>query len=261
MKEDKKHYHAIAFFSDDEHYWINMSREALIKRVVIPYSNGHIVKSSYGEINALINFKATERLLLFETPFELKKEENLEIDWDQVFDHPDLKNFDCTDSVIKDAIEFTKRSGTSLFQKRYYQHKDQVFVIMQFGNNHLDSAYEGVVKQVFKKHGISVLRSDEIQNSGKISEQILENIAASRIVLADLTGGRPNCYYETGFAHAIGKDIILTIRKGESIHFDLADHRFIIWETETELRNQLKIRVAAMLKTGEEGKTTHKRID
>ena len=35
------------------------------------------------------------------------------------------------------------------------------------------------------------------------------------VVLADLTGERPNCYFEAGYAHALGKQLILTIRKGE----------------------------------------------
>ena len=71
-------------------------------------------------------------------------------------------------------------------------------------------------------------------------------VAGSRFVLTDLSGERPNCYYDAGYAHALNKELILTIRKGEAIHFDLAAHRFIQWETEAELREALNHRLRAL---------------
>lgn len=121
-----------------------------------------------------------------------------------------------------------------------------VFVIMKFGDNQLNSAYEGVIKPLIQEAGLEPLRIDEVQDAGKITDQVLEGIATSRLVLADLSGERPNCYYEAGYAHSIGKELILTIRKGEKIHFDLAGHRFIQWETEAELRRGLSARLESM---------------
>lgn len=73
-----------------------------------------------------------------------------------------------------------------------------------------------------------------------ITNQIIEHIAESELILADLTGARPNCYYETGVAYALGKELILTIKKGERAHFDLSVYRFIEWKTEHELRLKLR---------------------
>ena len=53
---------------------------------------------------------------------------------------------------------------------------------MKFGDPQLDSAYEGVIKPVGESFSYKVLRVDEIQDSGAISSQILENIAQSRLV-------------------------------------------------------------------------------
>jgi nucleoside 2-deoxyribosyltransferase len=117
---------------------------------------------------------------------------------------------------------------------------------MKFGDKRLDSAYEVVIKPVIEEFQYSALRIDEIQDSGKINDQILDQIIKSEVVLADLTGERPNCYYEAGYAHALEKEIIFTIQKGSSVHFDLADYRFIEWETENELRNQLRERFTAI---------------
>ena len=58
-------------------------------------------------------------------------------------------------------------------------------------------------------------------------------------MIADLTGAKPNCYYEAGYAHGLQKEVIFTIRRPEKPHFDLAGRRFIMWETEDDLRVQL----------------------
>ena len=96
------------------------------------------------------------------------------------------------------------------------------------------------------KFGFNVVRVDSIQDSGNISQQILNNIAESRLVLAELSGERPNCYYEAGFAHALGKELILCIREGDDIHFDLAGYRFIVWDTEAAFRRKLKARLESL---------------
>lgn len=117
---------------------------------------------------------------------------------------------------------------------------------MKFGDKLLDSAFEGVIEPVFLEFGYNVIRVDKIQDSGNISDQILDSISKSKYVLSDLTGSRPNCYYETGFAHALRKEMILTCHKDEKIHFDLEGYRFIIWKTESELRKKLKARLKVL---------------
>jgi nucleoside 2-deoxyribosyltransferase len=97
-----------------------------------------------------------------------------------------------------------------------------------------------------EKFKYSVVRIDKVQDSGRIAEQILNQIARSEIVLADLTGERPNCYYEAGYAHALGKEIILTVKRGGKVHFDLASNRFILWGTEEESRKELTKRLEAI---------------
>jgi hypothetical protein len=74
----------------------------------------------------------------------------------------------------------------------------------------------------------------------------LEAIAKSELVFCELSGERPNCYYEAGFAHALGKELILAVRTTDKVHFDLAGHRFIERDTEHELRQKLRARFAAL---------------
>jgi len=117
--------------------------------------------------------------------------------------------------------------------------------VMKFGDEELDSMYEGVIKPLGREIGFDVLRIDEVQDSGNITDQVLEAIASSALIIADLSGERPNTYYEAGYAHALGKEIIFTIRQGDEIHFDLAGYRFVQWRTENDLRQKLLRRLEA----------------
>jgi nucleoside 2-deoxyribosyltransferase len=138
----------------------------------------------------------------------------------------------------------------SLLEQAVAPPKKQIFVVMQFGNDELDSAYTGVIKPVGESFGFNVVRVDEIQDGGSINQQMLGELSSSAIVLADLSGERPNCYYEAGFAHAIGKEMIFSIRHGSTIHFDLAGNRFITWATEAEYRRKLKERLESITTKG-----------
>jgi hypothetical protein len=153
----------------------------------------------------------------------------------------------CTQEIVdKFIVSKSPHESRSLLQTLFMPTKPQVFVIMKFNDKALDSAYETAIKPIIRKFKYKALRINEVQDSGRISDQILGEIMQSQIVLADLTGERPNCYYEAGFAHAIGKEIVFTIQRGTNIHFDLAGHRFIEWETDNELKNELDKRFKAI---------------
>jgi nucleoside 2-deoxyribosyltransferase len=150
---------------------------------------------------------------------------------------------ECTQEILDQyLLERIAPDTRSILQNQFAIEKNQVFIIMKFDEPFLDSAYKGVIKPIINSYDYHPLRIDEIQDSGRITDEIVEEISKSRIVLADLSGERPNCYYEAGFAHALGKEMIFTIKKGTAIHFDLSGYRFIEWETEQELREKLEER-------------------
>lgn len=241
-------YHAKLLFGNEGiSYWSPWDKENLIKDLIIPFINGQVILHLSGTSNtkAILNLKTVSELKIFKTESNFIDGKEISA---EIIDSEEFEKYDCTEEIINEIkIEHSPSNMSSLLQKTFAISENQAFVIMKFGDKLLDSAYEGVIKPLFIEFGLNVIRVDEIQDAGKISDQILEQLAKSKIVFSDLSGERPNCYYETGFAHALGKEMILSIHKKDKIHFDLAGHRFIEWETESELRNSLKKRLQSLL--------------
>lgn len=238
-------YHAVIEYGR-KHYYYNFEKNSIIDKLLLPFINGQITLISSGKGKKLLNLKNVKRLTFYRTRARLVASDEKTII--QQIQEKQFQKYECTEKLIQETkLNLTSPQTYSLLQKSFATPKNQIFVIMKFGDNILDSAYEGVIIPLFEKYNIDVVRVDEIQDSGKISDQILDLISESKYVLSDLTGSRPNCYYETGFAHAMGKEIILTCNKSEKIHFDLAGYRFITWETESDFRKQLEARIKGII--------------
>lgn len=99
------------------------------------------------------------------------------------------------------------------------------------------------MKRAAIQNGIQGVRVDEIEHSKKITDVILEKINNSRFLICDITYERPNVYYELGYAHGIGKDVILVAKEGTSLHFDIKDYNVILYKTYSELEKRIARRI------------------
>jgi nucleoside 2-deoxyribosyltransferase len=103
------------------------------------------------------------------------------------------------------------------------------------------------VKDVCKMFGIIAKRSDDFEHSGQITDLILRMIRTSDILIADVTGERPNVYYEIGYAHALNKKPIVYRRAGTRLHFDLSVHNVPEYTNVSDLKHKLERRLEAVL--------------
>lgn len=119
------------------------------------------------------------------------------------------------------------------------------FVIMSFSQNPtLLDFYEKAIKPTVKKLGYKCERVDEQDFNGKIIDRIVENIGKARFIIFDATEAKPNCYYELGVSHALGKEVIHITNSPDNIHFDVKDFNFIVYSRIDELSERLMKRIA-----------------
>ena len=83
---------------------------------------------------------------------------------------------------------------------------NRVAVMMPFSSG-FDQVY-AAIKSACAAQRMQSVRVDERTDPGVIMDMIFEMIVESRLVICDLTESNPNVMYETGIAHAVGKDVI-----------------------------------------------------
>lgn len=107
--------------------------------------------------------------------------------------------------------------------------KPRAFAVMQFGRE-FEDVYKDVVKEVCKNYEVNILRADEVSGPGLIVADIVREISASQLIIADITPSNPNVYFEVGYALALSKPTILLAQKGTPLPFDIAGFRVLFYE-------------------------------
>lgn len=135
--------------------------------------------------------------------------------------------------------------GRDIEPTKYRKNTAFIMMWMDEKNPDLDDVKDAV-KDVFRDFGIKALRADDIEHEEVITKRIIDEIKSSEFLFADLSGARPNVYYEVGFAHALGRRVILYRKKGSGIHFDLTGYNCPEYENLRELKDKLTRRLEAV---------------
>jgi len=131
--------------------------------------------------------------------------------------------------------------------------KPFVFILMPF-KKELSDVYKFGLKPSADEAGAYAERVDEQHYDGSVIGRIMNQIARADVIVADMTGKNPNVYYEVGYAHALGKLVILVTQDIDDIPFDFRDRPHIAYKTIDELKTKLVPRIAWGIKEVQSGK-------
>jgi hypothetical protein len=114
----------------------------------------------------------------------------------------------------------------------------KVFVVMPFTAS-LNFVYEKI-DEVVTDEDLKCHRVDKSSISKPIIQDIKEWLTKSDLIIADLTDGNPNVYYEVGYADSLGKKLILMAQKGTVLGFNMRHIRTLFYEGPEDLDRQLR---------------------
>jgi len=106
--------------------------------------------------------------------------------------------------------------------------KPFVFVVMPLSSD-FDDVYKLGIKPACEEAGAYAERVDEQIFEESILQRIYNQISKADVIVSDMTGRNPNVFYETGYAHALGKPVVLLTRTADDIPFDLKHYPHIIY--------------------------------
>lgn len=131
--------------------------------------------------------------------------------------------------------------------------KKQCFIITPIGadnsdiRRHLDGIIDECIYPVFENE-YDIIVAHKLSKPGSITNQIVEYIYNSDVIIANLTDLNPNVMYELAFAHSLRKNVIhIMENNGKLLPFDLVTERTIFYTNDFQGAIDLKKRLQAVL--------------
>jgi hypothetical protein len=120
-----------------------------------------------------------------------------------------------------------------------------VFVVMAFREESEDTFT--AIKDVCKERGLKWSRTDQDSTTSRIYQRIVDGIRRATFVIADVSVGTLNVYYELGYAEALGKPVIVIAKEGTELPFDTRDIPTTIYRNQTRLKALLGERIDGLV--------------
>lgn len=135
----------------------------------------------------------------------------------------------------------------------------KLFLSMPFGGNRgtfLRKEYDKRAQAIAlecKQKKVKCVRVDNYRSAVPIMKRVYRKIWNCDIYLVDLSGERPNVYYELGVMDGYGcwdETILLVAKKGTNIHFNVQHRPVFQFSSNTELRAIIRGALPKMIKAG-----------
>jgi len=200
------YYHATVHDGAGDRALHNITQEHVVERIAVPYKlNQRFRIDGFDVVPARVRrFKVTRT----PTPFNPA----------QALKNVDLSSFssafvtlalagqqmnaaeDVTDDILIQAAQVITSEGMKAEPSSIVDtavHHNKAFVVMSFAPETRE-AFDAM-KEACEKCGIKAVRVDQEISSGPIMDRIIGHLKETKYVIADLTGARPNVYYEIGY--------------------------------------------------------------
>lgn len=117
--------------------------------------------------------------------------------------------------------------------------KQFIFVLMPFEEK-FDDIYTYGIKGAAEDANAYAERVDEQIFTEGILDRIFNQISKADVIVADMTDRNENVFYEVGYAHALGKIVLLLTQNADDIPFDLKHRPHTVYGGKIEtLRGEL----------------------
>jgi hypothetical protein len=93
---------------------------------------------------------------------------------------------------------------------------------------HANLVLGSLLEPALQSLGLRLVRADRIGKPGMITAQVIDHIVKAPLVIADLSFGNPNVYYELALRHACRKPALQIIKSSDHLPFDVGQFRTVV---------------------------------
>lgn len=142
-------------------------------------------------------------------------------------------------------IQFTPRVGVAdrvsmVFALLEDLERPTAFAVRLLAPDHeefrdVDAFFDIVVKPVIEGdlgYRLTVIDGRQAFEHARIDQEIFAKLHRSALVIADITGGRPNCFIEFGYALGRQLPTMVTAKANSSLPFDIKTFAGHLWEAQ-----------------------------
>lgn len=122
----------------------------------------------------------------------------------------------------------------------------RAFAVRLLNNRHPDFGtvqdfFDAVVSPVIEDelgYKLIVIDGEQAYEHARIDEEIFEKLHRSRVVVTDLTGLRPNCFLELGYALGRALPTMVMAKEGTELPFDITTFSGLLWNDAASVKDR-----------------------